>query len=166
MSEQKNLFKTPYQKEKEHAYIPTGDGKEIQYGYEINKTGQKVLVAQGITDRYAKIQENLESTLIENVLRSVAAGDNSVLRPQGIYADCTEQPRTLIEARKMILNLENTWNGLTTEQRRAFNNDVEKFVAESGNVEWFKKLGLVQETSNNTEHKQEEIKTNEATISE
>lgn len=140
------LFKTPYA-ERERQYIESGNGEhEPEYGYEINKTGQKVLVIKGYTNLYDKIQEQLESTKIENILKSVANGDTSQLRPDGIYGDVSEAPKNLIEARKMILALENTWAGLTPEQRKEFDNDVEKFVSESGSMEWFNKLGYSKET--------------------
>lgn len=142
MTKEQMLFKTPYGN-REHHFLPTGDGTENNYGYEINKTGQKVLVITGKTNIYEKIQENLEATKIENVLKSVINGDTSSLRPDGIYGDTTESPKNLIEARRMILNLENTWNSLTSEQKRKFDNDVEKFVAESGSVEWFEKLDMI-----------------------
>lgn len=139
------LFRTAYGKHP-RGVIATGNGHEIEYGYEINKTGQKVLVQKGLKDVYTKIQEAVPETLIENILARVGAGDNTVLRPSGVYMDCTEQPRNLIEARQMILNLENTWASLSAEQRADFDNDVEKFVAESGSENWFKKLGMIKET--------------------
>lgn len=137
-------FKTAYTGRKaQHA--PSGNRIQKEYGYEINKFGQKVLVQTGETDLYSIIQESLEETKIENILKRVAIGDNSVLRPEGIYADLTEAPKNLLEARQQMQQLENTWNDLPIETKRKYNFDVEQFIANAGNENWLRDMGLLKE---------------------
>lgn len=139
-------FKTAYG-EREHYYVPSGDGMEEIWGYEINKYGQKVITKQGEYSLYDKIQESLEETKIENILQRVAAGDNSVMRPEGIYADVTEVPKNLIEARKEMQKLENLWNGLDNELKKKYDYDLEKFIGAAGNNEWLEDMGLITKTN-------------------
>lgn len=143
MAATKCPFKTAYS-ERERYYTPTGDGIEEIYGYEINKYGQKVLVKQGEYSLYDKIQESLEETKIENILQKVAMGDTSVMRPDGIYADLSDVPKNMIEARKSMQKLENLWNGLDNEIKKKYDYDVDKFIGASGTEEWLKDMGLIK----------------------
>lgn len=147
MPASKTIFKTAYG-ERERHFIPTGDGIEEIWEYEINKYGQKVLVKTGEYSLYDQIQESLEETKIENILKRVAAGDTSVMRPDGIYADISETPKNLIEARQQMQKLENLWNGLDTEIKKKYNFDVEKFIGASGSESWLKDMGLLPVTEN------------------
>lgn len=140
----KPIFKTAYG-ERERQYVPTGDGIEPVYAYEINKYGQKELVQVGETNLYEKIQESLEETKIENILKRVVAGDTTILRPDGIYADISEAPKNLIEARQQIQKLENLWNDLPIDTKREYGMSIENFVNESGSEKWLKSMGLLKD---------------------
>lgn len=142
MSKTLPRFLTAYDGRKKN-YSPSGEIFEPTYGYTINKTGQKVLQITGETNVYEKIQESLEETKIENILNRAAAGDDTVFRPDGIYGDMTTAPSNLIEARKMMQELENTWNGLTQELRNKYNNDLEYFIGQAGNETWLRDMGII-----------------------
>lgn len=124
---------------------PTGSGMQNEYNYQIDKFGRKILVKTGETNLYAKIQESLEETKIENILKRVAIGDNSVLRPDGIYADLTEMPSNLIEARQQMQELENLWNSLDNDIKRKYNFDLDQFIGQAGKEEWLRDMGLLKE---------------------
>lgn len=150
MSASKTAFRTAYNHDHERNVpfpeyaTPSGRRMQDEYGYEIDKFGRKVLVKTGETDLYAKIQEELEETKIENILKRVAIGDTSVLRPDGIYADLTEMPGNLLEARQMMQELENTWNGLPNEIKKKYNYDVEQYIAAAGKEDWLRDMGLLE----------------------
>lgn len=149
MATSKIPFKTAYGEREEYFSNP-GSPIEDVYGYEINKYGQKVLVKTGETNIYEKIQESLEETKIENILQRVAMGDNTVMRPDGIYADLSEAPKNLIEARQQMQKLENLWNGLSADIKREYDFDVEKFIGASGSEKWLSDMGMI-ESQKNTE---------------
>lgn len=157
----KLVFKKPYEN---HEKIETPTGKPIknEYGYEIDSYGRKVLVKTGETNLYKEIQMNLESTQIENILQRTAAGDTSMLRPDGIYADLTEMPSNLIEARASIQKLENTWNGLTQELRNKYNNSIEDFINSAGKEEWLKDMGLLPTQATEVKETIKEMETTKA----
>lgn len=141
MVKEKKPFKTPYG-ERERYTLPTGNGMEDIWEYQVNNFGRKVLVKTGEHNLYEEIQASLEETKIENVLARAAAGEN-VFRPEGIYADVTQMPSNLIEARQAIQNLENTWNSVPNEIKRKYNNSLEDFIAASGTEEWSRDMGLL-----------------------
>lgn len=138
----KVIFRTAYA---DHERVPVESGSPIEneYGYEIDSYGRKVLVKTGETDLYAKIQLSLEETKIENILARCTAGDTSMLRPDGIYADLTEMPNNLIEARQAMQKLENTWNGLGAEIKNKYNNSLDTFIANAGKETWLRDMGLL-----------------------
>ena len=141
-------FRKPYD-EHDRFYINAGSQIEDVYGYEINKYGQKELVKTGEHNIYEMIQESLEETKIENILQRVAMGDNSVMRPDGIYADLTEAPKNLLEARQQMQQLENVWNGLSNDIKREYNFSLDEFIGNAGSEKWLKDMGLINETSEN-----------------
>lgn len=145
MAIEKIKFFSAFNLPKEKKVTPNGRPEANEYGYEIDKYGRKILKKTGETNLYAKIQESLEETKIENILKRAAIGDTSVLRPDGIYADLTEVPSNLIEARQAMQNLENIWNGLSNDIKRKYNFDVEEFIGASGSDSWLRDMGLLEE---------------------
>lgn len=143
----KRIFRSAYDYEATLDPTPNGSPIENEWGYEINNYGQKVLVKTGETNVYAKIQESLEETKIENILARAAMGDNSVFRPEGIYADLTEMPSNLLEARQAMQKLENTWNELPNEIKQKYNYDVDQFIGQSGSEEWLIDMGLLKKNA-------------------
>lgn len=143
----------------ENASTPTGSPMQNEYSYKIDEYGRKILKKTGETDLYARIQESLEETKIENILKRVTMGDTSVLRPDGIYADLTEMPSNLIEARQAMQNLENIWGSLDNDIKRKYNFDVEEFIGASGSDSWLRDMGLLADKIEEpiTETKKEEV---------
>lgn len=138
------IFRSAYQFNLEDRKS-TEPGRPMQneYAYKINEYGQKVLEKTGEKDLYAEIQASLEETKIENILARVANGDMSDFRPNGIFADTTEIPSNLIEARQAMQELENTWNKLPNDTKRKYDFDIEKFIGQSGSESWLRDMGLL-----------------------
>lgn len=149
MSKQENKFRTAYSTSI-RINCPSGSEMQNEYAYEINGKGQKQLVKTGETNRYQKIQEALEETKIENILKRVAAGDTSDFRPEGIYEDVSKIPNNLIEARKEMQKIENLWNRLDNEIKAKYNWSVDEFMAETGKAQWLVDAGFVTEQKTET----------------
>ena len=137
-------FRTAYSEPLE-IVTPSGKPTNEEWGYKLMDDGSKKLVVTGETNVYAKIQEDLEGSKIENILKRASIGDMTDFRPDGIYADTTEFPTNMIDAQRAIINMENTWNNLPKEIRDKYDNDVGKFIAASGSEEWMKNMGLIKE---------------------
>lgn len=123
---------------------PTGNGLENIYEYRINNKGQKELQLVGEKNLYDEIQSFHEECKIENILKQVGIGDYSSFKPDGMYADITQIPTNLIEAKKEIMKLENVWNKLPTETKNKYDNSVETFIASAGSEAWLTDMGLMQ----------------------
>lgn len=136
-------YRTAYEGRERHI-APSGSRYQNEYEYQIDSYGRKVLKKTGETDLYARIQEELEETKIENILRKAAIGDMSNFRPDGIYADLSKMPNNFIEARQAIQNLENEWRKLPMETKNHYNNSIDEFIAQAGTEAWQVDMGLLK----------------------
>lgn len=141
---------------------PTEAGETVRrtYLWERNEKGEKVLKLDQIIDQQAEIDSYLEETKIENIIRRASIDPNIAERiaPDlgGGIQDFTETPHTLAEIQNIMIRAEQIWDEVPKEIKLKFDNDVDKFVASFGTVEWAKNLGIYQE-------KQTEAKPTEAT---
>lgn len=136
-------FRTAYSGAERHT-VPSGNGKENVYEYCLNNKGQKQLMLVGEKNLYEEIQSHHEECKIENILRQVGVGDYSSFKPDGMYADISQVPNNLNEARKEIIKLENTWKKLPLETRAKYDNSVETFISQAGSEAWMIDMGLMQ----------------------
>lgn len=153
----KIAFKTAYS-EKERVIAPAGSEIEDIYEYQIDNKGRKKLVKTGEKNIYEEIQSHLESTKIENVLARVAVGDYSDFRPDGIYADVSEIPNNLVQAKQEMQKIENLWNTLPNDVKSKYNFDVNQFMAEAGTEAWMIDAGLLNLTTTESTTTSEDIK--------
>lgn len=141
---------------------PTEAGESVRrtYLWERNEKGEKVLKLDQIIDQQAEIDSYLEETKIENIIRRASIDPNIAERiaPElgGGIQDYTTMPHTLAELQNIMIRAEQIWDEVPKEIKLKFDNDVDKFVASFGTVEWAKNLGIYQE-------KQAETKPTEAT---
>lgn len=149
MSEKtKTLFRTAYGG-RERKTIPTGTGIENEYSYVVDNYGRRVIEKTGERNLYEEIQLHHEETKIENILNRALAGDTSGLAANGTYMDTTLMPNNLIEARKQMQMLENTWAGIPQEIKAKYNNNVEEFIGAAGSDAWMVDMGLMQSGDKN-----------------
>lgn len=113
------------------------------YQEEIDKdTGKKHLVKSGETNIYAMIQEDLEDSKIENILKRAALGDLKALNQrETLYVDATNMPKTLMEAQNIVLKAKQEFETLPLEVRKEFDNSAEKYISEMGTKEFTDKMG-------------------------
>lgn len=126
-------------------FSPSGEELENTYAYEVDKKGMKQLQKTGETNVYEKIQMYAEETKVENVIQKVIAGDESVLRPNNIYADISKHPKDMLEAMEQIHNLENTYNELSNKIKEKYPT-IESWVENAGTMDWMKLNGYIEET--------------------
>lgn len=118
-----------------------GTPEEPTYEIDIDLRGHKSLIQTGYTNTYNRIQESLEETKIENIIRRALGGDETALAVMhGSYIDVTDAPKTLAEMQQLVIRATNQFNELPLEIREKFNFDPGQFVAEYGTHEWEKKM--------------------------
>lgn len=155
-------FYTAYEKPNTEA-APAGSELEPVYQTVIDKNGVKDLKKTGETNIYDIIQESLEQSKIENIIRRAREGDPTALGiTEGQYIDTTEIPATLAEAQQLIIKIKQEFDKLPIDTRRKFNMSAEEYVAAYGTEAWAEAIGLTatptkptaQPAQNNSEPQQ------------
>ena len=130
---------------------PTEAGETVRrtYLWEINEKGEKVLTPDQVIDQQAEIDSYLEETKLENIIRRASIDPDLAARliPDigGGLQDATEMPQNLMELQNIMLRAEQIWGEIPKEIKLKFDNDVDKFVASFGTIDWAKNLGIYQE---------------------
>ena len=128
--------------ERKRYFSPAGSRYENTYQEEIDKkSGKKHLVKTGETCVWDMIQEDLESTKIENILHKLAMGDLSVLKEAKLtYVNEDDYPKSLMEAQNIVVRAKSEFEKFPEEVKEAFNNSPEQYVSEMGTKEFFEKM--------------------------
>lgn len=151
-------FNTAYNRPKTEP-APTGEKFEDTYEMDIDENGHKTLkLSETKENVYEKIQESLEETKIENIIRRALGGDPTALAAtQGEYFDATDAPTSLAEAQKMIIAATQEFFQLPLDIREKFEHSPEQYIHEYGTQGWANKIGLKTEA----ETKQKEVTNSE-----
>lgn len=130
---------------------PTEAGESVRrtYLWERNEKGEKVLRLDQTIDQQAEIDSYLEETKLENIIRRASIDPEIAARlvpdvGKGIQ-DYTDTPESLAELQNIMLRAQQIWEDVPKEIKSKFDNDVDKFVASYGTVEWAKNLGIYKE---------------------
>lgn len=130
---------------------PTEAGETVRrtYLWERDEKGEKVLRLDQTIDQQAEIDSYLEETKLENIIRRASIDPDIAARlvPDigGGIQDFTEAPQNLAELQNIMLRAEQIWDEIPKEIKLKFDNDVDKFVASFGTIDWAKNLGIYQE---------------------
>ena len=126
-----------------------GETVRRTYLWERNEKGEKVLKLDQTIDQQAEIDSYLEETKLENIIRRASIDPDLAARlvPDmgGGLQDATQMPENLMELQNIMLRAEQIWDEIPKEIKLKFDNDVDKFVASFGTVDWAKNLGIYQE---------------------
>lgn len=127
-------------------FTPHGSIYLNTYQEEINKKGKLSLKKTGQTNIDELIQQDLESTKIENILHAVAMGDlNALKQREGTYVDATTLPHSLMEAQNLVIRLKDEFYDLPLEVRKLFDNSPEQYVSEMGTNTYLEKMAPYNE---------------------
>lgn len=123
-------------------HCTSGSIYENEYQEEIDKkTGCVHLVKIGKKNIYELIQQDLESTKIENILHKLAINDFSVLKQaQLTYVDEADFPKSLMEAQNIVIKAKQEFETFPVEVKKLFNNSAEQYVSQIGTDEFIKKM--------------------------
>ena len=140
---------------------PTEAGENIRrtYLWELNEKGEKVLTLDQVIDQQAEINSDLEETKLENIIRRASIDPDLAARLMpnmgGGLQDATEMPENLMELQNIMIRAEQIWDEIPKEIKLKFDNDVDKFVASFGTIDWAKNLGIYQEEKSEDPKKEE-----------
>lgn len=95
------------------------------------ETGAEYLKESGRENLYERIQESLEATKIENIIRRFEEGDpNALGHANGLYADISDMPTNIIDAHKKIQKVQTEFGRLPADIKELFGNNPTQFMAE------------------------------------
>lgn len=144
-------FYTAYNRPKTQA-TPSGIKEEPVYQMQIDNKGNKNLVQTGMTNIYDIIQESLEQSKIENIIRRAREGDPYALETMnGQFIDATDLPTSLAEAQSFVIKAKNEFDQLPIEIRRQFDMSAEKYVATYGTEAWMN-IMIPKNSTDNTKN--------------
>lgn len=147
-------FWTAYNRPKTEP-APGGSKEEPVYMMQVDLQGNKTLIQTGKTNIYDIIQESLEQSKIENIIRRATEGDPYALTVMnGQYIDTTDLPTTLAEAQRFVIHAKEEFDQLPINIRRQFDMSAEKYIAAYGTSDWLNIMGInKKEDLKNTENK-------------
>lgn len=118
-------------------YTSSGTRYLNEYQEALDENGQRQLIRTGQKNIYLMIQEDLESTKIENILHAVAMGDlNALKQREATYIDATTMPKNLMEAQNLVIRMKDEFYKMPLEVRKEFQNDPEVYVSKMGTDEF------------------------------
>lgn len=139
-------FETAYTKVKEKKNSPKGTAVEPIYIMEYDKHGHKSLKQNGYSNTQERIQANLESTKVENIIRRCT--DTGTLAAKlNQFIDATKLPKNLYEVQNTILRMKEEFAKLPATVRAKFDNSPEIYAANYGSEMWANALGIKKETA-------------------
>ena len=100
-------------------------------------------------DQQEEIDSYLEETKLENIIRRASIDPDIAARIKpdigGGIQDFTEAPQNLAELQNIMMRAGQIWDEVPKDIKLKFDNDVDKFIASFGSIEWAKNLGIYQE---------------------
>lgn len=135
-------FRSAYESH-DRVFSPTGNGYEKKYKREYQPDIKRYqLVCSGETDVYKLIQVSAEGIDLKSLLARYINGDESALGTDpGSYADLTVAPKTLLEAHLKLRDAKTTFDALSADVKKEFNNNFDEFISSVGNGDFSKMLG-------------------------
>lgn len=126
---------------------PSGRPMANEYSRIADKSGKVVLTKTGEVNIHQQIQEQNKFLNLRALVKRHALGDTSAIpaaKPFE-YTDLTQMPKSLLEARQVLVSAERTFNAQPSELKQKYNNDFTTFLKEvdvhpNGNPEVIKRL--------------------------
>lgn len=127
-------------------YTCPGSEIEVLYSPVVKDDGTIGLEVSGENNIQEEIDSYAESTDLNVIISRYMNGDMEALnRNMMNFGDFTKFPKTYAEMLQLQIDSNNLFNSLPNEIRQKFDNDKDKFFAQSGTEEWFKIMNPIKE---------------------
>lgn len=111
--------------------VPSGEQYKQDYIMQYDRNGHKYLKPNGLIDLQEKIQKDLESVKLQNIIARCVDPMELVAKNKGVI-DVTKMPNTLMEAQNLIINATNYFDSLPARIKQLYDNSAERFIADGG----------------------------------
>lgn len=112
----------------------------------VKEDGSIALEKSGVRNVQEEIDSYEESCDLNSIIARYMSGDTEALSRNIMnFGDFTKFPKTYAEMLQLQIDSNNLFNSLPDEVRQKFDNDCNKFFAQSGTEEWFNILNPIKE---------------------
>lgn len=130
--------------------------KEIKHG-EIQVDGTIKLVVDRIENTDETIQSFAPSTMIENIMARIQAGQTDLLyQKEGFFMDTVGLPNNMAEVLNLVIKGQEVFEKLPVEVKERFDNDFNKWFVAMDKEDFFEKSGFVSPVGETTGEKKPE----------
>ena len=125
----------------------------VRHG-ELQTDGSIKLVIDRIEDTDELIQSFADSTMIENIMARISAGQTELLsQKQGFYMDTVGLPSTYADVLNLVIKGQEAFDKLPVEIKQRFDNDFNKWFVAMDQADWFEKSGFVSPSGETAQEK-------------
>lgn len=142
-----------------HQRFRSGAGSRVadEYSSRFDKDGRLEVYKSGETNLYAKIQSYKDSVNLELIVERFRNGDQTALQQKvGTFFDCTNLPRTLIDAYNLLRQGEQAFMELPADVRAQYHHSFPEFlsnwVPSNGSSSVDGKVGVSGDPPKETDH--------------
>lgn len=122
---------------------PGNPMKEIKHG-ELQVDGTIKLVVDRIENTDETIQSYAPSTMIENIMKRIEAGQVELLNQRhGFFMDTIGLPSNMAEVLNLVIKGQEVFEKLPVEIKERFDNDFNKWFVAMDKADFFEKSGFV-----------------------
>lgn len=123
----------------------TNPGSPIHqlYAPKVDNDGNITLVEAGVENTDDYINSFAEETDINILISRMQNGDMSMLNSPGVYGDFTKMPKTYAEVLQLQIDSKRLYDSLPADIKQKFDHDSNKFFAQAGTEDWYKKIETV-----------------------
>lgn len=140
---------------------PGNPMKEVKHG-ELQVDGTIKLVVDRIENTDETIQSFAPSTMIENIMTRIAAGQTELLNQKnGFFMDTIGLPSNYADVLNLVIKGQEVFEKLPVEIKQRFDNDFNKWFIAMDKEDFFEKSGFVSpagETAGNNPEEGKEFK--------
>lgn len=125
-----------------------GSPEKIKYSAKVLPDGKIELTPSGKINIQDYINSFRETCDINVIIRRLKNGDMSAMeafKASPFYGDSTQFPKSYNEFLQVFINAQTEFANLPIDVKQKFGNDVNQFIAQIGQKEWFDKLGIAPE---------------------
>ena len=137
---------------------PGNPMKEVKHG-ELQTDGSIKLVVDRIENTDETIQSFAPSTMIENIMARIQAGQTELLtQKNGFFMDTIGLPANYAEVLNLVIKGQEVFEKLPVEIKERFDNDFNKWFVAMDKEDFFEKSGFVTPCGDAVEPVVEETK--------
>lgn len=147
-------FRTKYDKQ-DPVFTNSGERYKIEYGAQLDKYGNRVIVPKGKIDMKMFINSHAKETDLNLLLAKYQNGDTTALMQRAaMFMDITGIPNNINEVLNLKTQAEKVFNILPAKVKEAFGNNVNNWLSNMNTKEWIEIMSQSEDSVRKGQAKQ------------